>query len=197
MFVASRLLAKAPRDPNERRVLAASFADALGTGLFLPLSVIYLTRIVGLSPTRVGLGLTVAGSAAVAATLLAGTLLGFALAAGAPPLVAFGLLVLALGALTVAELENTAGEWFLSVELAPARLRGRYLSVFKTSMALQQAIGPALVTTALVKGGRVGWLALALVLGAGALASRQLGARALGRRPPLPFDRDADAEDRR
>lgn len=38
---------KAPRDPAQRRLLAANLADALGTGLFLPLSVIYLTRIVG------------------------------------------------------------------------------------------------------------------------------------------------------
>ncbi|MCP9486459.1 MAG: hypothetical protein MSC30_11400 [Gaiellaceae bacterium MAG52_C11] len=64
----------------------------------------------------------------------------------------------------------------------PARLRGRYLSVFKTSMALQQAIGPALVTIALVSWGQMGWFALALVLAAGALASRRLGGRELARR---------------
>lgn len=107
---------------------------------------------------------------------------GFALAAGATTFVAVVLLVLALGALTIGELESTAGEWFLSVELAPARLQGRYLSVFKTSMALQQAIGPALVTIALVSWGQMGWLALALVLAAGALASRRLGGRELARR---------------
>ena len=69
-------LAKAPHDPWQRRLLAASFTDALGTGLFLPLSVIYLTRIVGLSPTRVGLGLTIAGVLAIAASPLSGALLG-------------------------------------------------------------------------------------------------------------------------
>jgi predicted MFS family arabinose efflux permease len=69
-------LAKVPGDPPERRLLAASFADALGTGLFLPLSVIYLTRIVGLSPARVGLGLTIAGILAIAAPPLSGALLG-------------------------------------------------------------------------------------------------------------------------
>ena len=83
----------------------------------------------------------------------------------------------ALAALTVAELENSAGEAFLSIGLAPKPLRGRYISLFKTSMALQQALGPALVTIALVQLGRGGWLVLALVSGTAALASRELSAR--------------------
>jgi hypothetical protein len=415
MSVVTAWLAKAPRDPSERRVLAASLADALGTGLFLPLSVIYLTRIVGLSPTRVGIGLTIAGSLAIAGPPLSGALLGrfdarkvvlgcfaasalgflayiavgsfasflgvaivvqfasrmdrpatavlvlgvtprprqvvalawqyslrnlgygvggmlaalallihgktpfvvllaanaasyvvagllvlripatrpperrageavgyrevirdrayvglallnvimalrdslllvamplwvvtrtkaplpltgllfalntvlvvlfqvratrniaarrgiarsyrnaaacfvlacgaFALAAGAPALAAVVLLVCALAALTGAEIEQSAGENYLSVELAPGRLRERYLSVFKTSMAVQQAVGPVLVTTALVGLGRLGWLALALLLAAGTLASRRLGEREIDRRAgpaaatPLP-----------
>ena len=121
---------------------------------------------------------------------------GFALAAGAPPVAAIALLVIALAALTVGELENTAGEWFLSVELAPTRMRGRYLSVFKTSMALQQAIGPLIVTAALVHLGRMGWLALALVLAGGALASRRLGTRAMQERACLPFDIDSPVSSR-
>jgi hypothetical protein len=405
MAAVTTWLAKAPRDPSERRLLAASFADALGTGLFLPLSVIYLTRVVGLSPARVGLGLTIAGFLAIAASPLSGALLGrfdarkivlgcfaasafgfvayiavgsfasflgvaiviqfasrmerpatavlalgvtprprqvdalawqrslrnlgygaggllaalallahgktpfvvllaanaasyvlagllvlqlpavqpperaegdatgyrevirdrayaglallnvimslhdslllvamplwivtrtdaplpltgllfalntvlvvllqarttrnmaarggiargyrtaavsfvlacgaFALAAGAPVFVAIVLLVFALGALTTAELVTSAGEWFFSVQLAPTRLRERYVSVFKTSMAVQQAVGPVLVTTALVGWGRLGWLALAVLLAAGTLASRRLGAREIDRR---------------
>jgi hypothetical protein len=408
-------LAKAPHnprrhdprrhDPRQRRLLAASFTDALGTGLFLPLSVIYLTRIVGLSPARAGLGLTIAGFLAIAASPLSGTLLGrfdarmvvlgcfaasacgflayiavgsfasflgvaivvqfasrmerpatavltlgvtpragqldalawqqslrnlgygaggllaalallvhgktpfvvllaanaasyvvagllvlqlpavpppeprdrggagyrevvhdrayvglallnvimalhdslllvamplwivtrtkaplpltgllfalntvlvvllqvratrniaarggitrsyrtaavsfvlactaFALAAGAPAAAATVLLVFALGALTSAEMVTSAGGWFLSVNLAPARGRERYLSVFKTSMAVQQAAGPVLVTTALTGWGRLGWLALASLLAAGTLASRRLAARETVRR---------------
>jgi hypothetical protein len=53
----------------------------------------------------------------------------FAVAAGAPAVAATVLLVFALGALTSAELVTSAGEWFLSVNLAPARGRERYLSV--------------------------------------------------------------------
>jgi hypothetical protein len=415
MSAVTAWLAKVPRGPGQRRLLAASFADALGTGLFLPLSVIYLTRIVGLSPTRVGLGLTIAGFLAIAASPLSGALLGrfdarkvvlgcfaasaagfvayigvgsfasflgvaiviqfasrmerpatavlalgvtprpgqvdalawqyslrnlgygvggllaalallahgktpfvvllaanaasyvvagllvlqlpavrpperadrdaagyrevirdrgylglallnvimalhdslllvamplwivtrtkaplpltgllfalntvlvvllqvrttrniaarggiargyrtaavsflvacgaFAAAAGAPVFMAIVLLVVALGALTSAELVTSAGEWFISVQLAPARLRERYVSVFKTSMAVQQAAGPLLVTTALAGWGRLGWLALAALLTAGTLASRRLGARETARRvcpaakTPLP-----------
>ena len=403
-------LADAARDPIQRRLMAASFADALGTGLFLPLSVIYLTRIVGLSATRVGLGLTIAGLLAIAAPPLSGALLGrfdarkvvlgcfaasacgflayvavgsfasflgvaiviqfasrmdrpaatvltlgltpgprqidalgrqyslrnlgyglggllaalallvhgktpfvvllaanaasyalagllvlrlpavrapgraegdgsgyaevirdrpyvglallnvimalhdsvllvamplwivtrtraplpltgllfalntilvvlfqvrttrnmaarggiargyrtaavsfvvacgaFVLAAGAPVFVATVLLVLAISALTTAELVTSAGEWFLSVQLAPTRLSAPYISVFKTSMAVQQAVGPALGTTVLVGWGRLGWFALALLLAAGTLATRRLGVREIERRvSPVP-----------
>jgi hypothetical protein len=110
----------------------------------------------------------------------------FAFAAGAPVFVAVVLLVLALAALTGAELVTTAGEWFLSVQLAPAGLRERYVSVFKTSMAVQQAAGPALVTAMLVGWGRFGWLALALLLAAGTLVSGRLGAREISRRAKTP-----------
>ena len=112
----------------------------------------------------------------------------FALAAGAPAFVATVLLVLAIGALTSAELVTSAGEWFLSVQLAPTRLSAPYVSVFKTSMAVQQAVGPVLVTAALVGWGQLGWFALALLLAAGTLASRRLGAREIDRRvSPTPL----------
>ncbi len=87
--------------------------------------------------------------------------------------------MIGLAALTLGELENTAGGWFLSVELAPPHLRGRYQGLFKTSIALEQAIGPLVVTAALVHWGRMGWIALAVTLAAAALASRRLGAHAL------------------
>jgi MFS family permease len=105
----------------------------------------------------------------------------FALTAGASAPVAVVLLVIAVAALTRGELESTAGEWFLSVELAPLHLRGRYLGFFKSSMALQQAIGPLVVTAALVHWGRMGWITLALVLASAVLASRRLAARAMSR----------------
>jgi Major Facilitator Superfamily len=404
-------LAKAPSDPAQRRLLAANLTDALGSGLFLPLSVIYLTRIVGLSPARAGLGLTIAGFVAIAAPALSGTLLGrfdarwvvvgcfaasavgfasyiavgsfasflvvailiqfasrlerpasavltlgvtpagrqinalafqyslrnfgygmggllaalallvhgtapfvvllavnaasyivagllvlrlppvrpasrrhraepagyrqvlrdraftglallnvimclfdsillvamplwiathtkaplpltgllftlntllavllqvrasravtapggiarsyriaaasfvlacgaFALAASEPAAAATVLLIVALVALTSAELVTSASEWFVSVNLTPARLRERYLSLFKTSMAVQQAVGPLLVTAVLTGWGRLGWLALASLLAAGTLASGHVAARETARRLPQPI----------
>ena len=75
MSALTRWLAKVSRDPRRRRLLTVTFADSLGTGLFLPLSVIYLTRIVGLSPARAGLGLTIACFFAIAAPVLSGALL--------------------------------------------------------------------------------------------------------------------------
>jgi Major Facilitator Superfamily len=118
-------------------------------------------------------------TAAVSFVLACG---GFAFAAGAPPFVAIVLLVIALAALTRAELATSAGEWFLSVEFAPAGLRERYLGVFKTSMAVQQAAGPLLVTTLLTEWGRPAWLVLALLLATGSLASRRVSAREISRR---------------
>jgi hypothetical protein len=85
------------------------------------------------------------------------------------------LLALAVSALTIGELEVTAGEQFLSTELAPERSRGLYLSVYKTSMSMQQAIRPILVTALLADWGRAGWPVIALILVAGALGIR-LGA---------------------
>lgn len=105
----------------------------------------------------------------------------FALAAGAVTIIAVALLVVAVAALTLGELENTAGGWFLSVELAPPHLYGRYQGLFKTSIAMEQAVGPLVVTAALVHWGRAGWVALAVIVAAAALASGRLGAHALRR----------------
>src|ERR1700678_2085166 len=47
--------------PGSRRWAAASLIDAVGTGLLMPLTVLYFTIYVGLSPASVGLGLTIGG----------------------------------------------------------------------------------------------------------------------------------------
>jgi hypothetical protein len=81
------------------------------------------------------------------------------------------LLVLAVSALTLGEVEVTAGEQFLSTELAPERYRGSYLSLYTSSMSGQQAIGPALVTAVLAASGRAGWSAIALIPATSALVT--------------------------
>jgi MFS family permease len=63
-----------PPPGNRRRYVALAAIDAFGTGLFVPVSVLFLTRSVGLSAVDVGVGLTVAGLAGLVATPVAGTL---------------------------------------------------------------------------------------------------------------------------
>ena len=120
-------------------------------------------------------------SYAIAAAAFCACGVAFALAAGASTAVAIALLVLALTAQTWAELENTAAEAFLSVELAPPDLRGQYIALFKTSMSVQQAIGPILVTVAIVDFGRLGWALLGAITAVVTLISRSLTANA-----PMP-----------
>jgi MFS family permease len=101
----------------------------------------------------------------------------FAFTAGAGRVLAIVLLVLAVSALTLGEIEVTGGEQLLSTELAPERFRGRYMSIYSSSMSVQQGIGPALVTVVLADWGRAGWSAIALILVAGSVASLRLASR--------------------
>ena len=47
--------------PGVARLLAVALVDRTGSGLFVPISVVYLHRTVGLSLTDIGLVLTLAG----------------------------------------------------------------------------------------------------------------------------------------
>lgn len=55
-------------------LLAGAFIDWLGTGLFLAMSTVFFVRVVGLSVTEVGLGLTIAALAAMPLIALVGRL---------------------------------------------------------------------------------------------------------------------------
>jgi MFS family permease len=101
-----------------------------------------------------------------------------ALAAGAPTAVAVVLLVLGTVALTLGELFASAAEWGASITLAREELRGRYLAVFALGMAAQGAFGPAVVSAAVVRGGRLGWLALGAGLLLIGLVGRAIALRA-------------------
>jgi MFS family permease len=61
--------------PGRRRFVVASLIDAVGSGLLMPLTVLYFTIHVGLSPASVGLGLTVGGVIALAFAPLGGVLI--------------------------------------------------------------------------------------------------------------------------
>ncbi|NEB80519.1 MFS transporter, partial [Streptomyces sp. SID14478] len=68
----TRLAGMLPTDPLLLRLSLLTLLNAFGRGLFFPVSVLYFTRVIGLSPTSVGLGLTVAGLFGIAAGVPAG-----------------------------------------------------------------------------------------------------------------------------
>ncbi|MCA5894229.1 MFS transporter [Isoptericola sp. NEAU-Y5] len=61
-----------PRDRVARALTVSTMAFAMSTGVFYSVSVLYFTRVVGLSAGAVGLGLGVAGGAGVLGSFLAG-----------------------------------------------------------------------------------------------------------------------------
>jgi len=174
-------------------ILTRTSAPLALTGLLFTLNTVLVVLLQVRTARRIAARRGISASYRTAALSFVGACVAFVFTAGASTPVAVVLLVIALAALTRGELENTAGEWFLSVELAPHHLRGRYLGLFKTSMALQQAIGPLVVTALLVHWGRMGWIALALALASAVLASRRLAAQAMSR----PIHADVMAADRR
>lgn len=75
-MVAARVLVTGllpPKGPLRRYALV-SLIDSVGTGLFLTVSTLFFTRVVGLSAARVGLGLSLAGLCALAGAVPLGVL---------------------------------------------------------------------------------------------------------------------------
>jgi MFS family permease len=173
-------------------ILTRTSAPLAMTGLLFTLNTVLVVLLQVRTARRIAARRGISAGYRTAALAFVVACVAFALAAGASTQVAVVFLVMALAALTLGELENTAGEWFLSVEVGPHHLRGRYLGLFKTSMALQQAIGPLVVTAILVHWGRMGWIVLALALASAVLASRRLAAHAMSR----PIHADVMADDR-
>ncbi|WP_246273837.1 MFS transporter [Phytohabitans houttuyneae] len=67
-----------PGDPVARALTWSTMSAALSRGVFFSVSALFFTRVAGLTPTTVGLGLTIAGAVAVAASLGAGYLAAIA-----------------------------------------------------------------------------------------------------------------------
>ncbi|MFB9372031.1 MFS transporter [Kitasatospora albolonga] len=115
------------------------------------------------------------------------TLNGLAMLAGCA-LLAFGTgggawsasIVLLLSALLVsgAELMRSVSSWELAVALAPERSRASYLGVAGIAQSAQKALGPLLLTGAVITTGPLGWLAL----GGGVLGLSVLQRRGCERR---------------
>jgi MFS family permease len=129
--------------------------------------------------------------AAAAMCLAAGAYL---LAHYAGEALAILLLVLGLVSLTMTEILVSAGEWSVSLELADAHHRGKYLSIYSLGNGLQTASGATIVTSILTIGTTWLWPALGVMIAAGCAASAQVIRRALPR--AVRSDRRLAVQDR-
>jgi MFS family permease len=121
----------------------------------------------------------------------AGLLLGaacvtFALSATVPHAAAAGVLIGAVALLTLGETGHTAAEAWLAVALTEGRAPGTVLGLVKTTMSVQQALGPLLVVMLLAEAGRTGWVILAALIVAAAMLARRLAGGHLGGRAVTP-----------
>lgn len=103
---------------------------------------------------------------------LAACCLLIALTTGLGPVQAAVLAITATVALTLGEIWQGVGAWRLSYSLAPAGQRAYYLSVYELGTSAASAVGPALITWAVIGNRAAGWVGLAVVFaGAGALVA--------------------------
>ncbi len=116
----------------------------------------------------------------------------FALAAGASPGAAVGVLVVGAVLQVVAEMGQSAGSWQMSFDLAPADRVGEYQGFFGTGVTVARTLGPLVLTTLLVEWGTPGWLLLGGVTLAASYAMGPAARRAQGTRadlrPPVPVN---------
>ncbi|MFF0415786.1 MFS transporter [Kitasatospora sp. NPDC004745] len=105
-----------------------------------------------------------------AGLLLAASCLVIALAHGLPAVVAALVVLGGVALQSLGEVLGQAGGWALSYDLAGERDHGAYQGVYNAGTAAAMMAGPALVTTAVIGFGPVGWAVLGGVLAAAGLA---------------------------
>jgi hypothetical protein len=72
-------------------------------------------------------------------------------------------------ALSVAEVMQSASAWGLAFGLAPRNAQGEYLGAFDVHLTAQNIAGPAILSGLVISQGFWGWLAIAVVVVAGAM----------------------------
>jgi MFS family permease len=87
-------------------------------------------------------------------------------AAALPLGTALAALFVAIILVTVAELAQSAAGWTLAYELAPETARAEWLSTFWMGISAQFVVGPLLLSSVVIAHGSVGWVGLAVALGA-------------------------------
>lgn len=116
---------------------------------------------------------------------LAACCLLIALTGGAGGVVLAVLIIAATVALTLGEIWQSVGAWSLSYALAPERQRAYYLSVYELGTSGASALGPVLLTWAVLDNGDRGWLGLAAFFVLTGLAVALIAGR-LRRSSPAP-----------
>ncbi|WP_353815844.1 MFS transporter [Agromyces sp. SYSU T00266] len=134
--------------------------------------------------------LRVAGRvSAIAAWLMAGACIVYALSAGLPAWGAVTVVLLAALAHAFAEVLSQAGGWGLSFELADPVRAGTYQGVFGMGYSLGAMCAPLIVTATALEHGLAGWAVLGAVFlasGLGTWAIARTAARAAERMPSQP-----------
>ncbi|MFE2101087.1 MFS transporter [Streptomyces sp. NPDC059468] len=105
----------------------------------------------------------------------------FALSAGRSAWPAAVILVAGAVLQVVAEMQQSAGSWQLSFDLAPADRMGEYQGFFGTGVTVARTLGPLVVTSLLMGWGTPGWLLLGALMPVAACAMGPAARRAAGR----------------
>ncbi|MFI9810087.1 MFS transporter [Streptomyces sp. NPDC052301] len=119
----------------------------------------------------------------------------FALSAGRSAWPAGAILIAGAVLQVVAEMQQSAGSWQLSFDLAPADRTGEYQGLFGTGVTVARTLGPGVVTWLLLDWGTPGWLLLGVLMPVASYAMGPAARRAAGRRTPREAVRPALAGD--
>ena len=102
--------------------------------------------------------------------LLAGSSLVLGLAHGLPATAAAVVVLAGVALQALGEVFSQAGGWALGFDLADEDAHGAYQGVFSAGSSVAMMLGPALVSTAVIGYGLLGWAALGAVFAAAGLA---------------------------
>jgi MFS family permease len=148
-------------------LLAVYTADHLGVGTWIVgVLVVVNTALVALLQTVAGRWIEKRRPTRTIALAALVNIAAFAVFAALTVLPVWGIvagLVIAILLYTAAEILSSPPLTELSVAMAPAHLRGRYLAVYQLSWTLGSALAPALLTSLLAGGAVLPWLFLAAV----------------------------------
>lgn len=174
------------RDHDARFLVAGSFVASLGYGLYTTGSLLFYTRVVGLSPQEVGLGLSVAGAAAIVSAPFVGQwadrltarraciFIGIAqalLLASSVLVTSFGWFALVISLLGVAENGGAVARQALVADVASPTERVRLAALLRSSFTLGLTVGLAVAGAAIAFDSAAVYTTIMLVNGATALVA--------------------------